>query len=141
MRVCMTSRVRPDRMEEYKQRHAAVWPEMLHALREAGWRNYSLFLSSDGLLVAYLETADLAAAQAAMDRTAVNVRWQAAMSEFFLTDGAPDRGFTVLEEIFNLEDQIHEAGLTAGATREKTMTTEPGAAARPASADAEGARQ
>ena len=28
---------------------------MLAALRETGWRNYSLFLRPDGLLVGYLE--------------------------------------------------------------------------------------
>ncbi len=39
---------------------------MLAALREAGWRNYSLFLREDGLLVGYLETDDFEAAQAAM---------------------------------------------------------------------------
>ncbi len=27
-----------------------MWPEMLHALRDAGWRNYSLFLDDDGTL-------------------------------------------------------------------------------------------
>ena len=30
--------VRPDRLAEYRERHRAVWPEMLAALREAGWR-------------------------------------------------------------------------------------------------------
>ena len=57
-RVCFVLRVKADRMEEFKQRHRAVWPEMQAALRETGWNNYSLFLRSDGLLVGYLETAD-----------------------------------------------------------------------------------
>ena len=43
-RVCFQLRVRPDRLEEYQARHAAVWPAMLHALAEHGWHNYSLFL-------------------------------------------------------------------------------------------------
>ncbi len=62
-RVCFLGRVRPGRLAEYRQRHAAVWPEMLDALRAAGWANYSLFLTDDGLLVGYLETDDYAAAQ------------------------------------------------------------------------------
>ena len=49
-RVCFTLRVRPDRLDEYRRRHRAVWPEMLEALRSTGWRNYSLFLAEDGLL-------------------------------------------------------------------------------------------
>ena len=61
-RVCFLLRVRPDRLEEYRARHEAVWEDMLEALRETGWRNYSLFLGDDGLLVGYLETDDFAAA-------------------------------------------------------------------------------
>ncbi|MEO9237548.1 MAG: L-rhamnose mutarotase, partial [Jatrophihabitantaceae bacterium] len=57
-RHCFLLRVRPDRLAEYRQRHAAVWPEMLLALRDCGWTNYSLFLRPDGLLVGYLEAAD-----------------------------------------------------------------------------------
>jgi L-rhamnose mutarotase len=110
-RVCFVSRVRPDRLDEYRARHAAVWPEMLEALRDTGWRDYSLYLAPDGLLVGHLETDDYAAAQEAMTRTAVNPRWQAEMAEFFVTDGNPDEGFQVLDEVFHLEDQLRAAGL------------------------------
>ena len=103
-RVCFLLRVRADRLDEYKARHRAVWPEMLDALRAAGWETYSLFLRDDGLLVGYLETADFAAAQAAMEATDVNARWQAEMAEFFeLGVGErPDTGFVRLEEIFHV---------------------------------------
>ena len=43
MRACFLLKVRHEKMDEYKARHAQVWPEMLKALRESGWRNYSLF--------------------------------------------------------------------------------------------------
>lgn len=110
-RVCFTLQVRPDRLEQYAAAHAAVWPEMLSALDAAGWRNYSLFLRPDGLLVGYFETDDLDAALAAMDRTDVNRRWQAEMAPFFegLADGRADRGMTVLDEVFNLDEQLARA--------------------------------
>ena len=57
-RVCFELRVRPDRLEEYRERHTAVWPEMLAALRASGWGNDSLFLDGEGLLMGYLETDD-----------------------------------------------------------------------------------
>ena len=57
-RYCFTSRVDPGHLDRYRQRHAAVWPEMLTALRDAGWRNYSLFLSETGLLIGYFEADD-----------------------------------------------------------------------------------
>jgi L-rhamnose mutarotase len=40
-RVCFLLRVRPDRLDEYTERRRSVWPDMLEALRRAGWRNYS----------------------------------------------------------------------------------------------------
>jgi L-rhamnose mutarotase len=103
-RVCFILQVRPDRLEEYKQRHAAVWPEMLQALRETGWHNYSLFLRNDGLLVGYLETTDFEQARAGMAGREVNDRWQQEMSGFFVQpDGLlPDRAMQPLEEIFHL---------------------------------------
>ena len=103
-RVCFQLHVRPERIAEYRERHAAVWPDMLDALRETGWRNYSLFLRDDGLLVGYLETDDFEAAQRGMEETDVNARWQAEMAEFFeRPDGdRPDTGFTRLAEVFHL---------------------------------------
>jgi L-rhamnose mutarotase len=101
-RVCFLLRVRPDRLAEYKARHVEVWAEMLDALRETGWSNYSLFLREDGLLVGYLETQDFEAAQRGMEALEVNTRWQAEMAEFF-DSGRPDHAFRRLEEVFHLE--------------------------------------
>src|SRR5918992_481714 len=104
-RVCFLLRVRTDRLPEYRQWHRAVWPEMLDALRDAGWRNYSLFLDDEGLLVGYLETEDFKAALRRMDEADVNARWQAGMAPFFeLPAGArPDTGLTRLGEVFHLD--------------------------------------
>ena len=78
---------------------------MLSALREAGWRNYSIFLRDDGTLVGYLECDDFKAAQAAMNKTEVNTRWQAEMAPFFeLEPGtSPDAAMTPIPEIFHLD--------------------------------------
>ncbi|MEV6835594.1 L-rhamnose mutarotase [Streptomyces sp. NPDC051133] len=103
-RVCFLLRVRAGRLDEYRARHAAVWPEMLDALGAAGWHNYSLFLREDGLLVGYLETEDFAAARAGMEATEVNARRQAEMAPFFESpDGArPDEAMKPLTEVFHL---------------------------------------
>jgi L-rhamnose mutarotase len=113
-RYCFTLRVRPERSAEYRQRHADVWPEMLRALEETGWRNYSLFLRPDGLLVGYVECDDLDASRAAMENTDVNARWQAEMAPLFdgLEGGRPDEAFVVLDEVFHLEDQLTEGETT-----------------------------
>lgn len=103
-RVCFLLKVRRERLAEYKERHKAVWPEMLEALRETGWRNYSLFLREDGLLVGYLETPDFAAALRGMAGREINERWQREMAPFFesLEGRLPDEGMVGLEEVFHL---------------------------------------
>jgi len=90
-------------MAEYSERHKEVWPEMLAALRAAGWGNYSIFLAEDGLLIGYLETDDYQAALDAMAATEVNGRWQAEMAGYFVADGPPDRSFLRLAEIFHVD--------------------------------------
>jgi L-rhamnose mutarotase len=103
-RVCFQLRINPARADEYKARHAAVWPEMLAALSETGWTNYSLFLAPDGMLIGYLECEDFNRCLELMAATEVNARWQASMGEFFVgLEGAPDEGMRPLEEIFHLD--------------------------------------
>ena len=79
--------------------------DMLQALRENGWRNYSLFLDeSDGTLIGYVETDDFKTSLAGMAATEVNARWQADMATFFdsLPSTTADTGFTQLNQVFYL---------------------------------------
>lgn len=116
-RICFTLQVAPDRLTEYRERHAAVWPDMLHALADAGWRDYSLFLREDGLLIGYFLTDDLASALEKMARTDVNERWQQEMAPYFrdLDGSQPDHDIRPIQEIFNLEAQLLTADKTGSA--------------------------
>jgi len=53
-RVAGVLRIKKDRIEEYKEYHQNVWPEILQAHREAGQTNFSIFLKDD-LLFSYCE--------------------------------------------------------------------------------------
>ena len=123
MRVCFQLQVKQDRIDEYRRRHSEVWPEMLQALADTGWHNYSLFLREDGLLIGYVETPSLEDALAGMAETDVNTRWQAEMAEFFeeLDGVPPDQGFLVLEEVFHLEDQLDTAPRTHRRTHRRPI--------------------
>jgi L-rhamnose mutarotase len=107
-RYCFLLQVRPELLAEYTQRHAAVWPDMLRGLDASGWHRYSLFARPDGLVVGFVEAADLDHARAAMAATEVNARWQAEMTRYFtgLDGRPPDQGLQLLDEIFNLDDQL-----------------------------------
>eukprot|EP00004_Rigifila_ramosa_P028102 TRINITY_DN9439_c0_g1_i1.p2 TRINITY_DN9439_c0_g1~~TRINITY_DN9439_c0_g1_i1.p2 ORF type:complete len:137 (-),score=20.62 TRINITY_DN9439_c0_g1_i1:190-579(-) len=42
-------KVRPEKLDEYKRLHAAVWPEILERIHKSNIRNYSIFLFGDTL--------------------------------------------------------------------------------------------
>ena len=109
-RVGFVLKVRTDRLEEYRQEHESVWPEMLDALRRHGWHNYSLFLRPDGTLFGYLETPG--SFQHALDGMAseeINTRWQEHMASFFESGNdeadqtMADQMMQVLDEVFHLD--------------------------------------
>src|ERR1700761_275856 len=104
-RICFVLQVKPERLEEYKERHRHVWPDMQAALRETGWGNYSLFLRDDGLLIGYLETPDFQAALRGMASREVNERWQREMAPFFeaLEGRRPDEGMLTVAEVFHMD--------------------------------------
>ncbi|GHT62003.1 hypothetical protein FACS189451_05320 [Bacteroidia bacterium] len=46
--------LRPEKLEEYKKLHAAVWPSVLKTIHDCHIRNYSIYYK-DGLLFSYFE--------------------------------------------------------------------------------------
>lgn len=46
--------VKPEKLEEYKKLHAAVWPGVLKTITECNIRNYSIYYK-DGMLFSYFE--------------------------------------------------------------------------------------
>jgi L-rhamnose mutarotase len=104
-RVCFMLQVKLDRLEEYRQRHASVWPSMIEALQRSGWHNYSLFLTPRGELIGYLETDDFVLAQKRMREEPINQVWQAEMQGFFVDSGGkdPDQLMSPLDEVFHID--------------------------------------
>ena len=105
-RVGFLLKVKGDRLLEYKEHHKNTWPEMLDALRRAGWQNYTLFVRDDGLLFGYFETpSTFEAALKAMAQQTVNENWQSLMGSYFeaLNGGRPDERMLELQEIFHLD--------------------------------------
>jgi L-rhamnose mutarotase len=105
-RVGFLLKVRQEILQEYKEHHKNVWPEMLDALHRNGWHNYSIFSREDGLLFGYFETPDsFQAALSGMGKEEINTRWQNFMAPYFenLGDLHPDEGMMELEEVFHLD--------------------------------------
>jgi L-rhamnose mutarotase len=75
-RVASVVHLRPEHAERYRELHAAVWPDVLAALRRAHVRNYSIF-ERDGYLFSYLEYEgeDYAADMASVAADEATRRW------------------------------------------------------------------
>jgi L-rhamnose mutarotase len=100
-RSAFVLRVRPEKIAEYVEAHANVWPEMLEALRAAGIKNYSIFRAGNEVF-GYFESDDLEAAARYMEAQEVSTRWQDAMADL-LDERVPDAGPPALVEIFRLD--------------------------------------
>tara|TARA_B100000686_G_scaffold61589_1_gene66165 strand:+ start:410 stop:733 length:324 start_codon:yes stop_codon:yes gene_type:complete len=105
-RVGFILKVRENFIQEYKQHHKNVWPEMKAALQRNGWHNYSLFMRKDGLMFGYFEAEEsFAKSLEGMSKESINNQWQELMSPYFeISEGAaPDESMMEIEEVFHLD--------------------------------------
>lgn len=105
-RVGFLLKVKLDKLQEYKEHHKKVWPEMLAALSHTGWHNYSIFAREDGLLFGYFETPEsFQAALAGMSKEDINAKWQDFMAPYFENLGGAhaDQSMQELVEVFHLD--------------------------------------
>jgi L-rhamnose mutarotase len=102
MRVAFVMQLHKGCEEEYRRRHAAIWPELAGLLRETGIRDYSIFFAEQTLqLFAVLQIDD----PSGLDRLAaepVMRRWWEYMKDLMDThvDGSPVA--VPLTEVFHL---------------------------------------
>jgi len=103
--------VKAERIERYKELHAAVWPEVLKMIEACNMRNYSIYLRRlpDGkhYLFSYFEYVgdDFEADMARMAADATTQRWWAECMP--CQEPLPDRGadewWADMEEVFHCD--------------------------------------
>ncbi len=102
-RLCYTFDLTPGQEAEYERRHAEVWPELVAALREAGFSNYSLF-RRDTEVIAYAECEPtVEAALAKLDGMEVNARWSTYIQALMTRAVDVDERFFTVDEIWHLD--------------------------------------
>jgi len=100
-----------DKLEEYKQLHAAVWAEVLHIIAQCNLRNYSIYLRQfdDGqhFLFSYFEYTgdDFAADMAKMAADPTTQRWWAVCMpcQRPLDSRDPEEWWASMEEVFHCD--------------------------------------
>lgn len=107
--ACFMLKVKPELLDEYRALHSPVWPEMLNAIRDAGWSNYTIFDRGDGTIVGYFEADDVDLAREDIERSKASRAWALATAHLF------EEAQVWLDPLFNLEDQLRNSGKSTSA--------------------------
>jgi L-rhamnose mutarotase len=101
-RIAFKMKLYPGFIEEYKDRHDDIWPDVKALLKEAGVSDYSIFIDYEtNSLFAVLKTTD----KEALDNLAANPvmqQWWQYMSDIMETNDDNSPVSIPLKEIFHL---------------------------------------
>ena len=102
-RIAFALPIKPDRVDDYRRTHAAVWKELQEENTRAGIRNFSVFLFGHHA-IGYLECDDWDRAGAYLDASDVQARWQALHEDILDVDTASGLvPLEILEQVFHQE--------------------------------------
>ena len=110
-RYGMVIGLRPEKLEEYKKLHAAVWPDVLKMIRQCHIQNYSIYLRQleDGrhYLFSYFEYtgSNFAADMAQMAADPTTQKWWSLCEpcQQPLQDRGPKEWWAGMEEVFHTD--------------------------------------
>lgn len=105
-RYGMLIKVRPEKLDEYKELHANPWPGVLKTIHDCNIRNYSIYLK-DGFLFGYYEYIgeDYAADMAKMAADPVTQEWwkRTDPCQEPLSTRKEGEWWTIMEEVFHCD--------------------------------------
>ena len=90
---------------DYDKAHAAVWPELIAVLKEAGISDYSIFRRDELLVLTMRIDGDFEAAWNRISEAEVNTLWQKTMGAYFAPEQEtrPGERFPMMREVFYLQ--------------------------------------
>jgi L-rhamnose mutarotase len=102
----MVLKVRPEKFDEYKRLHAAVWPAVLKMIADCNIRNYSIY-HKDGYLFSYFEYVgeDFKADMSKMAADPTTQKWWAVCEpcQDPLPTRSPGEWWANMEELFHCD--------------------------------------
>lgn len=102
-KLAFKMKLKPGCKEEYKRRHAAIWPELEKLLRDSGVRDYSIFLDEEtGTLFAVQYQDGETSSQGLGDNPVVR-KWWAYMADIMETNPDDSPVSIPLKEVFHMD--------------------------------------
>ena len=102
-RFCFTFELAPGMEQEYERRHGDVWPEVIAAIKEAGFSNYSIFRRGREM-IGYAECEPtVAEAFAKLERAEATHRWNEYIREVMTRSVDEEGRLFAAEEVWHLD--------------------------------------
>jgi L-rhamnose mutarotase len=102
-RLCYAFELAPGMESEYERRHQEIWPELVQAMKNAGFSNYSLFRRAR-TVIAYAECdPNASTALDRLDREEVGERWNSYIRSIMTSAADPDGRLLIYDEIWHLD--------------------------------------
>lgn len=91
-------------IEEYKKRHAEIWPEMVEVLKAAGIKNYTIWNVGNELFGYYECEKGIKFAADMQANSEVVKRWDVYMKDVMIMEMDPETGAQpLLKKVFELD--------------------------------------
>jgi len=98
-KYCIVIEIDPEHADEYIAIHKNPWPEMLQAIRDAGFTNEVIFYHNNQSII-FIECEDYEASNAALRATEICKKWDSTVNPWFAKDGI------IAPKIFDLNQQL-----------------------------------
>lgn len=103
-RFAFKMKLKPGCEEEYQRRHAAIWPELVQMIKEAGVNNYSIYWDKDtNLLFGYQECVGEGSSQDTDQVDPVTRKWWDMMADIMEVNADNSPVTIPLREVFHLD--------------------------------------
>ncbi len=103
MRVAFRMKLKPGFVQEYKRRHADIWPELKTLLRNSGVRNYVIFFDEESHVLFAVQDVDGTKSSQDLGSHEIVRRWWAYMADIMETNDDQSPVSIPLSEVFYLD--------------------------------------
>lgn len=102
-RLCFTFDIYEGKEAEYKKRHDEIWPELVTAIKDAGFKNYSLFRRGIQI-VGYCELeSNMETAFTKLGKHEANARWAKWFEDVIVNLTDSGGNLMLMQEVWHLD--------------------------------------
>ncbi len=102
-KVAFTMQLKPGYENEYKKRHDQIWPELSQALKNAGIRDYAIFLDKTTRVLFAVQDLEEDADTTVLPGQEIVMKWWEYMADIMETNPDHSPRTTPLQLVFELD--------------------------------------